>query len=642
MASPLVAPYGSWRSPITAERVVRNSIGLSRLVWDGRDLYWIEHRPQDRGRSVVVRRTPDGRLEDLTPANFNVRSRVHEYGGGAFTVASGTVYFVNASDQRLYRQPLGADPEPLTPGGPWRYADGVIDHRRQTWIGVQADHGQVGEPVHSLVAVSLTDDPPGVQVLASGHDFYASPCLSPDGSHLAWLAWNHPHMPWDGTELWLGVLEPNGSLIRPQRLGGGPGESIFQPTWSPDGVLHFVSDASGWWNLYRWTDERPEPLYPMAAEFGRPQWVFGLSTYGFAGPDDIICTYTQDGTWHLAHLRTTSQTLTPIPIPYTEISDLRLQGSQIALIAGSPTSTPAVVYLAFPNPQVTILRQGSDRPVDNGYLSQPQAITFPTTQGQTAYGFFYPPQNQDYKGPEGETPPLLVRSHGGPTGTASSSLNLGKVQYWTSRGIAVLDVNYRGSTGYGRAYRQQLEGQWGLVEVDDCIQGACYLVEQGWVDGDRLIISGSSAGGYTTLCALTFRNVFRVGASYYGVSDLEALAQDTHKFEARYLDTLIGPYPAQKERYRARSPIHSCDRLACPIIFFQGLQDQVVPPNQAEAMVQALERQKIPVAYLTFKEEAHGFRQAETIQRCLEAELCFYGQILGFTLADSLPPLVLR
>jgi dipeptidyl aminopeptidase/acylaminoacyl peptidase len=637
MAEPKVAPYGSWKSPITSDLIVSETIGLGQIALDGEDVYWLEIRPVEGGRYVIVCRAPDGRTADVTPPPFNARTRVHEYGGGDFVVADGTVYFSNFADQRLYRQDPGTDPRPITPEVNLRYADGTVDHRRGRMICVSEDHTDPGrEAVNAIVSLDLEGDD-GSQVLVSGNDFYSSPHLSPDGSRLAWLTWNHPNMPWDGTELWVGELGGDGSLGQAERVAGGEDESIFQPEWSPDGVLHFVSDRTGWWNLYRWRGGHVESLVEMEAEFGLPQWVFGMSTYAFESAGRIICAYTQQGTWHLASLDTTTGELEPIETPYTQIEELRAAPGRVVFLAGSPTEPASIVQLDLATRQFEVLRRSSEIAMDAGYLSIPQEIEFPTEHKLTAHAFFYAPQNRDYVAPSGEQPPLLVIIHGGPTGATSSTLNLG-IQYWTSRGIAVLDVNYGGSTGYGRPYRQRLEGQWGIVDVDDCVNGARYLVERGEVDGNRLAIRGGSAGGYTTLRALTFRDIFKAGASYFGISDLEALTKDTHKFESRYLDRLVGPYPERRDLYRERSPIHFTHRLSCPMILFQGLEDKVVPPNQAEMMFEAVRAKGLPVAYLSFEGEQHGFRRAENIKRTLDAEIYFYSKVFGFELADPVEP----
>jgi len=634
--TPTIAPYGSWKSPISAELVGGAEVGLEQIRIDGENIYWIERRPQEGGRKVIVRRASDGKITDVTPAGFNARTRVHEYGGGDYAVAGGTVIFSNFADQRLYVQLPGEEPKALTPALAMRYADGRFDRRRNLFFCVREDHSGAGEAVNSIVCVDLAGSG-ATTVIVSGNDFYSSPRLSPDGSHLTWLTWNHPNMPWDGTELWIGRIESDGTIVEKEKIAGGGDESIYQPEWSPAGVLHFVSDRSGWWNLYRRKDYRIEALCPMAAEFGQPHWVFGTSLYSFASAGRILCTYAASGGDGLATLDPETKTLQPVEIPFTAISHVRFGSDHAVFIGASPTNSSAIVSLHLPTNKFTILRRSRETAVDRGYLADAQPIEFPTEQGLTAHGYFYPPKNRDYTAPQNDKPPLLVLSHGGPTSSSSSSLKY-SIQYWTSRGIAVLDVNYRGSSGYGRAYRERLNGQWGIVDVDDCVNGARYLVTRGEVDGNRLAIRGGSAGGYTTLCALTFRDVFKAGASHYGIGDLEALARDTHKFESRYLDRLIGPYPERRDLYIERSPIHFTERLNCAMILFQGLEDKIVPPNQAEQMVQAVRAKKLPIAYLAFEGEQHGFRKAENIKRVLEAELYFYSKVFGFELAESVAP----
>jgi len=637
MTQPQTAPYGSWRSPITSDLIVAGTIGLGSARFDGSDIYWTELRPTEKGRNVLVRRTPDGQTLDVTPDPFNVRTRVHEYGGGSYLVHQGIVYFSNFADQRVYRQAVGQLPTPITPEVAWRYADGVMDVARDRLIYVREDHMGEGEAVNTLVAVPL--DGAEQTVLVSGNDFYAAPRLSPDGTHLAWITWNHPNMPWDSTELWVAEVQPDGSLGQATLVAGGSQESVVQPSWSPDGVLYFVSDRTGWWNLYRWQGE-VEALYLMTAEFGMPQWVFGYSNYDFASAEEIICTYSKEGVSYLARLNTKTKALTPIELHYTDLGGIHVHGSQVLMSAGSATEPGILAKLDLTTQQVETLQRSSSLTIDSGYLSVPEVLAFPTENGLTAYGFYYPPTNKDFQAPSDERPPLLVKSHGGPTAATTTGFNL-KIQYWTSRGFAVLDVNYGGSTGYGREYRDRLKDQWGIVDVNDCCNGAKYLVAQGKADGDRLVIDGGSAGGYTTLCALTFRDVFKAGASYYGVSDLEALVRDTHKFEARYLDSLIGPYPERKDLYVERSPIHSSAQLACPVIFFQGDEDKIVPPNQAEMMVNVLQAKGLPVAYVLYEGEQHGFRKAENIKRTLDGEFYFYAKVFGFTPAEAIEPVAI-
>lgn len=648
MPTAKTAPYGSWKSPITSDLIVSQVTMLSDVRLDGNDVYWLEGRPQEQGRNVIVRAGPDDVVTDVTPGGFNVRTRVHEYGGASWLVAGRTSIFSNFADQRLYRQRAGqADAEPLTPkpsaslsspasgaanGGGWRYSDGVLDHRRRRWIGVREDHSLEVEPINAIVAVDL--DRPGIspgEVVAGGHDFFCSARVSPDATRMLWLAWDHPNMPWNGTTLYLADLDASGAPANTRVVAGGLTESIFQPEWSPDGnEIVFVSDRTGWWNLYAYdiAATTTRGLCPMAAEFGMPQWNLGMSTYAFVDIRRIVCAYTKDGLGRLATLDTTTGTLEAIETGFTEFGSIRADGHRVAFRGGAPDRPTSIVTLDMQSGQRRVLKQATDlldrpEPRIASYITKVEPIEFPTSGGNAAFGLFYPPHNPDYAGGAGERPPLLVKCHGGPTSSAASTLNLG-TQFWTSRGIAVFDVNYGGSTGFGREYRERLKLNWGIVDVDDCVNGARYLAQQGLVDANRIVISGGSAGGYTTLAALAFRDFFQGGASYYGVSDAAALARDTHKFESRYLDWLIGPYPETESRYRERSPVYHADRLSKPVIFFQGAEDAVVPPNQTEVMVEALRRNGNAVGYFLFTGEQHGFRQADNIKRCLDAELAFY------------------
>ena len=637
------APYGFWKSPITSDLIVAQSIGLSEVRLDGDDIYWLESRPQEGGRYVVVRYMAwNSSSEDVTPQGFNVRTRVHEYGGGAWTVADGMVYFSNHADNRLYRMDrYGHQPLPLSPEGPWRYADGLVDSRRHSWIGVREDHSAHGEqgyaqPVNTIVRIDISgwggaESNDSGTVLASGHDFYSSPRLSPDGRWLAFLAWDHPNMPWMGTGLYvlqLGQPSSASGNAEPILIAGGERESIFQPEWAPDGsALYFISDRSGWWNLYRQKSRTPtEPLAVMEAEFGQPQWVFGMSTYAFSGSSQLVCSYVSKGLGRLGQIDLASGEFKTLDVPWTDFSSIRAGKDRAVFRAGSSTTPASIAVLNLDSGRTEILKQSTsvaNDPEIAKYFSTAEAVEFPTGQDRTAFGLYYPAFNPDYEAPAGDRPPLVVKCHGGPTSAASSTLNL-PIQYWTSRGIAVLDVNYGGSTGFGRAYRERLDSNWGIVDVEDCVNGARFLAEKGLVDGNRSVITGGSAGGYTVLAALTFHEYFRGGASHYGVSDLAFLARDTHKFESRYLDSLIGPYPEKEDLYRERSPITYADRLSVPVIFFQGDEDMVVPVNQTELMVEALRKKGTPVGYLLFSGEQHGFRKAENIKRALDAELYFY------------------
>lgn len=614
-------PYGSWPSPLTASRVTAGALRLDHIQLDGEDVYWVEGRASEGGRYVIVRRTADGAITDVTPTVFNVRTRVHEYGGAAYTVDRGTIYFANFADQRIYRQRSGAVPDPITAEGGF-YADFRVDRTRDRLISVREDHSKAGEAINTIVAIGG-----GETVLVSGADFYSDPIVSPDGASLAWLQWHHPNMPWDGTELCVARFETDGTLGPARTIAGGATESIFQPEWSPDGTLYFVSDRTGWWNLYRVVNGTVEMVHAMDAEFGKPQWTFSMVTYAFISAERIAATYTQDGRWQLALIDTRSRMCTPVPLPVQPLESIHATADAIYFIGGSATEANAITRLALADRSTEVLRSASAERIEPAWISVPEAITF-TAAGRDVHAFYYPPVNPEVTAPAGERPPLLVLTHGGPTGASSDVLD-SKVQFWTSRGFAVLDINYSGSTGYGRAYRERLNGQWGIADVTDAVGGAEAMVAAGKADPARLAIRGGSAGGYTTLAALTFHQVFKAGASYYGISDLEVLQQDTHKFESRYNESLIGPYPAAREVYVARSPIHFTDRLSCPIILFQGLDDKVVPPNQSEMMADAVRKKGLKVKYVTFEGEQHGFRKAENIIRALEEELAFYRDVFG-------------
>ena len=618
---------------------MKESIGLTQPRLVEGDAYWIEMRPSEGGRQVVVRQGANGQRMNLTPAGFNARTRVHEYGGGDYVVDGQAVYFSNFSDQQIYRVSAGTQPHLISRecgDARVRYADYASDRARERLICIREDHrGDEQQPVNEIVAVPKASGES--TVLVSGNDFYSFPRLSPDGSRLAWLTWNHPNMPWDGCELWVGKFAEDGSVVNRRMIAGGLSESIFQPEWSPDGRLYFVSDASGWWNIYRETPDGIENVCAMKAEFGAPQWVFGMSTYAFVAANKIVCAFVEKGIWRLGGIDTRDGELTRIETSFTEISSVNAAGNRALFRAGSPTRPLSIIDFDLETQSSNVLQRANKIQIDEGYISQPELIEFPTENGLTAHGFFYPPKNKDFAGPANEKPPLLVKSHGGPT-SATVALLTFNIQYWTSRGIGVLDVNYGGSTAYGTEYRRRLNGAWGIVDVDDCVNGANFLANEGKVDGERLLIDGGSAGGYTTLCALTFRDVFKAGASHYGVSDLEALELDTHKFEAKYSDGLVGPYPERRDLYIERSPLHFADQLSCPVIFFQGLEDKVVPPNQAELMVEALRKKGLPVAYVAFEGEQHGFRKAENIKRALDGELYFYSRVFGFKPADEIEP----
>ena len=639
MSQPAIAPYGSWASPIRARQIAEGTITLREPRLAGESVYWIEHRPKEQGRYAIARRGPDGSIRDVIPRECNARTRVHEYGGGSYLPCGDGLVFVNFADQRLYHADGEGGVRLVAPEEGLRYADFLCDGRRNRLIAVREDHRGDREAVNTIAAVYPHDDGRS-ETLIEGGDFYAAPRLSPDGTQLAWLTWNHPDMPWDAAELWVAPLADDGTLGPAERVAGGAGESVSQPRWSPDGELYFVCDRTGWWNLYRRRNAEVEAVTELAAEVGLPHWVFGVYNYAFLSPEEILCSYEQDGTSHLARLDLAEKSLAAVETPYTVIRAVEAHAGRAVFLGGCASRSTAVVLYDPATGDVQELRRQSDFEIGAAYVSQPEAVEFPTEGGLTAHGLFYAPRNGDYAAPAGELPPLLVMAHGGPTSATSTAMRLG-IQYYTSRGIAVLDVNYGGSTGYGRAYRERLYGRWGVVDVDDCCSGATFLAEAARVDGRRMAITGGSAGGYTTLSCLAFRDVFAAGSSHFGVSDCEALATETHKFESRYLDKLIGPYPQRRDLYVERSPVHHVEGFNCPVIFFQGLEDRIVPPNQARRMADALRAKHLPVALLEFAGEQHGFRRAENIQRALEAELYFLSRIFGFDLADRVEPVAI-
>jgi dipeptidyl aminopeptidase/acylaminoacyl peptidase len=632
-------PYGSWPSPISVEMAVGASHELSEPRPDGDDLYFLESRPAEAGRVVLMRRTGGGTFGDVVPDDMNVRTRVHEYGGGSYAVEGGLVVFSEFAGNRLMlkRRPA-ATLEALTDDPKLRFADMEIDAKRERVLAVLEDHRESdSDPRNILCSVALVDG--AITELAVGPDFISNPRLSPGGSRIAWLSWDHPNMPWDGTDLWVADVAADGTLGSADRIAGGLDEAVMQPVWAPDGSLVFISDRSGWWNPYRWTagSGAPQPLIPAETEFGGPQWVFGLSDVDVDADGSVVAAAIgPEGTRLLAVSQGGAQR--ELDTDGRSVAYLRVSGGVATYIAGSPTRPSAIESLDLATGVRQTLRESAPLEVDPTYLSVPEHIEYPTSGGRTSHALYYPPANPDADGPAGEAPPLVVMSHGGPTSNVRSSLNLAR-QAFTSRGFAVVDVDYGGSTGYGRAYRRQLSGTWGQVDVDDCTNAALWLAEQGRADRGRLAIRGGSAGGFTTLAALAFGDVFSAGTSFYGVGDLEALTRFTHKFEARYLDGLLGPYPEAVDVYRERSPIHHVDDISCPVLVMQGTDDLVVPQAQADEIVAALARNGLAHAYLLFEGEGHGFRQGANQRRALEAELSFYAQIFGFDLADAFEPL---
>ncbi len=640
-----IAPYGSWKSPITAETLVGSSKRrLSEVRCDRGDIYWVDVRAQESGRYVIMRRTSNGEIQDITPPGFNSRNAVHEYGGGSYAVRNGIVYFTNWDDQRIYVQcPGEAPPQPLTPepdiSRGLRYADLSVTDDGRFILCVRESHTDEGsEAANELVAVDTSSGV--VKTIAAGRDFYCAPraCSVHDG--IAWTEWNHPNMPWDGNHLMSGSFQTadGASVATSSQLAGGIDESIVQPAWSPDGLLHFVSDRTGWWNIYIWRDGETINLLEENAEAGRPDWNFGFASYDFLADGEIALGKGGATSGSFAIINPDSGDVYSIIVPYSEISYVTADADRQSLIfiGASPTREPEIVQLDIDRQTCETIYSPSTAKVDTGYLSVPQPIVFPTTDDGEAHAWYYQPSNADFAGPDDELPPLIVICHGGPTSVSGTGLDL-STHFWTSRGFGVVDVNYRGSSGYGKAYRDALKGNWGVYDIDDCVAAAKHLINLGLVDGNRTIIRGGSAGGYTTINALTFRDFFAAGAALYGIADLMVFIGDTHKFESRYLDSLVGPYPEQKQRYYDRSAINFMDRLSTPMIILQGLEDEIVPPSQAEIMVQALAGKGLPYAYIGFEGEQHGFRQAATIIRAQLAELCFYGKVLGFEPADDIP-----
>ena len=625
-------PYGSWPSTLSAELITRAAPGLNFLQSHGERLFWVESRPWEAGRNVIMCREGDGSTRDLLPAPFSHQSRVHEYGGMAYAMDDSHLYFVNAADQRIYQLALAEDKQPvaITAAGS-RFADLVIDQARQQLIAVCETHHDNREPENTLVSIVLADG--SLSTLVSGADFYAFPRISPDSKQLCWIEWQHPNMPWDSTQLWLANFSDGGLSDKMLVAGADNNEAIFQPQWSPDNQLYFVSDKNNWWNIYRIENGSRQPVLEIEAEFATPLWQFGMTSYDFIDADTIACVYTKNGIWHSGFIDIQSGQLNTIESQYSSMQAVTCHQDKLYLVAGA-AALPSELISISRQAKVTSIYSPATLALAPENLSEPQSILFASGRdNQPVHAFYYPPTNANYCGIEGELPPVIALCHGGPTGATDSGLNL-KLQYWCNRGFAVVDINYRGSTGFGRTYRHSLAGAWGIADVEDTQHAIRYLTEQQMIDPQRCLIRGGSAGGYTVLSALTFTDTFQAGASLYGIGDLETLAKDTHKFESRYMDSLIGPYPERRDIYLQRSPIHHAEGLNCPVIFLQGLEDKVVPPNQAEMMVKLLEEKGIKVAHVTFPDEGHGFRKANNIIHAMESELAFYRDV--FNLVDKI------
>lgn len=626
------APYGTWPSPITSTSITADTVSLSEIQLHPSGIYWIERRPMEKGRCVLIRHA-SGETTDVLPAPFSARSHVHEYGGGVYCVTDDGLFFVNDSDHNIYFYNYQAPPRIVTHTNNLQFADLIFDAARRQLICICQDKLNADtEPANTLISIDTATGE--ISTLSSGYDFYSSPRLSPCGNRLSWLCWNHPEMPWDSTELWLADITSSNTLTNSQRITGYDSVSIFQPEWSPDGFLTFISDKSGWWNIYQYHDGAIEQLTHERSEFGVPQWVFCQSTYAFINKNEILCAPITNGVAELSILNIPTRALAPVNTPWNIFSSIQSINGSHCFIAASESCFPKIIRLQHNSFKPQYIRTASSPGLADAYYSYGKTIKFTTRNHDHVFAIYYAPKNKDVDAALDERPPLIVLTHGGPTAMSDSALDIRK-QFWTSRGFAVLDVNYSGSTGFGRKYRERLNGNWGIRDAEDCCDAALHMVKLGMADPRRLIIKGSSAGGYTVLCALTFHNVFSAGASYYGIGDLESLLKDTHKFESRYLDRLIGPYPENVKLYHQRSPLHHVEQLNCPVIFFQGTDDKVVPKEQAETMFTALKNKNIPVAYVAFAGEQHGFRKAETIKKALDSELYFYNRIFGLSADDT-------
>jgi dipeptidyl aminopeptidase/acylaminoacyl peptidase len=631
-----IAPYGSWVSPISVDQLTATSIGLSAVQIDGQYVYWLESRAAEGGRASLWRRLiTGGEPVEVTPAPAYVRNRVHEYGGGEYHVSDGTVVYSEFSDGRLYAVRGAAAPEPITPAGAFRFGDIRVHPDRGLVLAVREDHSSGGEPANTIVALDLDGpNPDGGAVLRAGADFYSTPELSTSGV-LAWTQWNHPNMPWDSTTIMVGALNGR-TIMNSQAVAGGPLESALQPRWLGEKLI-FVSDRTNWWNLYLWNEGDVRPLCATEAEFCEPQWVLGQRPYAIIDDDHLLCSINGSGEESIAVLRMSDGTLEQISPPGTAAASLDAGGRNAAAVLDYPDRPAGLALHDLDQSDWTVVRSSSAMIMDAASISVARRVSWAGEQG-TVYGYFYPPINGSYNAPADTLPPLITLSHGGPTGFAGADFKIA-YQFWTSRGFAILDVNYSGSSGFGRTYRDRLKGRWGISDVQDCVAGAVSMGAQGLADPARLVIRGGSAGGFTTLAALTTTSVFAAGISLFGIADLEAMATDTHKFEARYLDGLVGPYPQDRARYVERSPINHLDQLAAPILLLQGTDDKVVLPDQAEMMADAARQKGLPVAMIMFEGEGHGFRKAETIKAATEAQIYFLGRILGFQPADQVPPI---
>ncbi len=634
------APCGSWESPISANMILLDRLKLWEPHIANGHIYWLQYFSERNGSRHIMRRSPSGEIRQMTHDGYNIRTRVHEYGGGAYTVAGDSIVFVNFEDQRIYRQVDTDSPVPVTPMNGMRYADFTVDEQRQRLICVREDHNVGKYPENTLVQLSLTEESDG-RILFSGTDFVAYPRISPDSKQLAWISWNNPSMPWNENTLWLADFDESGELHNKQQLNVGQSDSILDPQWSPEGILYFMSDRSGWWNLYRWRENNVEPVVLMELDCADPPWELGQQNYGFLSPDVAIMRAEHPDGDRLYKINLKDQSRTPISTPLVTIDCMAARDGQ-AVLAGTPANdTAALLELTANSDHCTLIHHPAPLGVDHRFVSDCRALAYPTDGGLTAHGYWIPPKNPHFQCPAGEKPPVIVCAHGGPTWRFHRAFTAA-FNFWTSRGVGIFLVNYGGSSGYGREYRERLDGNYGVVDVNDTLAAARYLAKSGLADPERIAVRGSSAGGYIVLGCLAWGKEFAAGINYFGISDVGAWARDTHKHEFHYLDRLLAPYTGNEALYDQRSPIRYVSKFSAPLLVLQGLEDRVVPPNQSEFIVEELEKLGKPVAYVAFEGEYHGFSKPESNLRAVNAELNFLGRVFGFTPADKVEHLEIK
>ncbi|MEM8985835.1 MAG: prolyl oligopeptidase family serine peptidase [Pseudomonadota bacterium] len=637
------APYGAWSSPLSAEHLSGQSYGFFDLQFNHGALYWREHKPSEGGKYALMHFTKKDGAAEAGGQSLDVRTQVHEYGGRAVLAANDFVVVSNIADHQLYQWSAGGHARKLTAIDGLRFADCVEDAARNRIICVREDHRGEGEAQNTIAAIMLepSSSDEGQRVLVEGSDFFAYPALSPDGEKIAWVSWDHPNLPWDNTSLWVGDIDQAGEIVNRRKLNDGVRESILQPRWKDNETLYFISDRTDWWNIHVWKNGEIHVVHKRSADFAFPLWLLGENHYDFLPNGDIIARFVEDQSYALGRISTSNGALTPIPLDGGEPGGFVVGDDSIYVVVRSKTGHDILAQYDISTGETSVIRQIDEPRLEDNFISQAQAVSFNTSNGEKAYAYYYAPANPQFRAPAEDKPPLIVKMHGGPTFHTSPYLNY-DIQFWTSRGFALLDVNYRGSSGFGRAFRRSLYGEWGVKDIEDAINGALYIADEGLVDRDRLLIRGSSAGGFAVLAALAFHDVFAGGGNYFGVSDLEMIAKDTHKFESHYFEHLVGPYPEARTTFIERSPINSIERLNKPLITLQGADDKVVPPNQSELIFEALKADGTPTAYLLFDDEKHGFQKAETRKRALEAELYFYGKILGFEPAGDIAPVLIH